>query len=572
MKKVFLIICLLVSNSAIYSQDCFLYEKQYEEFKVNYNKAKRINEKKYWLNQMDLTLMGAKESHCGLADEKKKELKKFKKEISDLLSKDSDVLPTSENINADGDPISIKHKKGMNVLDLSIPEWLKIQDAEDQKTFEISADKNPFPHSRECTIEVEDGKKLHYITIKQEAAPLEANVTERIGYGQDGGTAFIFIETNDTAWSVQTDTKGKSWLSTELMNLGAKVVCSVNPTKKRRSAQIKVRFACGETRNVEISQAIGKTTLSVPQKSYTFDYNGGINNNVSVTCNYDQWSASSSASWITIKKKYGGISIECNPNRIASTRKATVKIETNDEDHLVEYISVTQSEAPAYISAEQSLYKGDGYEQAFNVKVKTNIPNWQATVEKGRDWTSVSRHDDYAKVALVRNDCNYSRTSEVRLYGKGKSYLVSFSQPNRGYLGRYKDYYDAKGGDWHVTWFSMDIQALTTVGNNLSFCNARWKPVELSLLNFNLDYIIDDGFSANWEPVIRGFVPISRDGKWAAFAGMGGHVCMTGGWNYFLFEMGVEVQWNKQRSSRIFFKYNGGASLGISLDFGKWIK
>lgn len=572
MKKIFLIICLLVSNLAIYSQDCFLYEKQYEEFKVNYNKAKRINEKKYWLNQMDITLKDAKENQCGLADEKKKELKRFKKELSDLLNKDSDALPTTENINADGEPISIKHKKGMNVLEVSIPDWLKVQDTDDFKTFEVSADKNILPHSRECILEVEDGKKRHNITIRQEAAQLEANVTEHIGYGQDGGAAFIFIETNDTAWSVLTDTKGKNWLSTELTNYGAKVVCTPNPTKKRRSAQVKVRFACGESRNVEISQAIGKTTLSVPHKSYTFDYNGGLNNNVSVECNYDQWSASSNASWITVKKKYGGVSIECTPNRIASTRTATVTIETNDEDHLVEYIGIKQEEAPAYITAERDSYHSDGYEHTIDVKVNTNIPNWNATVDKGRSWTTVKQFGDYAKVSLERNDCNYSRISEVRLYGKGKSYLVSFSQPNRGYLGRYKDYYDAKGGDWHITWASIDFHALTTVGNNFSFVNARWKPVELSLLNFNLDYIIDDGFSASWEPVIRGFVPISRDGKWAAYAGMGGHICMSGGWNYFLLEFGTEVQWNKKRSSRIFFKYNGGCSLGMSLDFGKWIK
>lgn len=507
-------------------------------------------------------------NHCGYS---KDEIKKRRNAINAILyprPKETEVTLDPITIEAEKDAVVVYLKHGTD-LRVSVPSWLKFQETGDMDSLEFVVERNLLPYSRSYDVVIEDGKKHRQVTITQKAAPLEANVTEHLGFGQDAGKSFIFIETNDTAWTVS---ESENWITTELEDDGVFVDVTSNPTKKKRSGKVKVQFACGETRYVDITQAIGRTTLSVPQKSYTFDYDGGEKNNVSVVCNYDQWSATPSVSWLKTKKKYGGISIECAPNSMAETRSGNVKVETNDAEHLVEYIIVRQGEAPAYISAEQSQYKGDGYEQAFNVKVKTNIPstNWNATVEKGRDWTSVSSSGNYAKVYLKRNDCRYSRTSTVKLYGKGKSYLVSFSQPNRGYIGRYRDYFDAKGGDWRITWLSMDVHGLTTIGNNVALANVRWKPVEISMLNFNMDYMLEDMFSFNWEPVIRGYMPVSRDGKWAAFTGMGGHVCMIGGLNYFLFEMGVEAQWSEKCSSRIFFKYNGGCSLGISFDIGRW--
>ena len=392
-------------------------------------------------------------------------------------------------------------------------------------------------------------------------------MTERLGFGQDGGASFIFVETNDTAWTVSGD---NGWIKSELTDYGARVFCTANPSKQKRSAKMKVRLAHGEIRDVEVSQAIGRTTLYVPKKSFTFSNYGETNNSVKVECNYDQWSASASENWVKVKKKYGGISIECLPNTVATSRSATVKIETNDAEHLVEYINVTQKEAPAYLSAEQSSYRSDGYNRTVNVKVNTNIPNWSYSVEKGGNWTTASKSGNNLKVNLRRNDWNSSRTSEIRLYGKDQSYTVSLYQPNRGYAGRYNDYFDANGGDWRLSWFCMEVGVLTSVGINVSTINFRWKPIEVSLLNANVNYnFLSGAICVGWEPIVRGFLPVSRDGKWAAFVGMGAHVDFMD-YSHFLIEFGMDCQWNEKYSSRIFFKYNGGCVLGISYDIGKW--
>lgn len=140
-----------------------------------------------------------------------------------------------------------------------------------------------------------------------------------------------------------------------------------------------------------------------------------------------------------------------------------------------------------------------------------------------------------------------------------------------GYAALYNDYFDTHAGDWRLQWFTIDFHGATTVGDNISIMNFRWKPVEASLLNLNLDYIHDGGFSLNWEPIVRGYLPVTHDGRWSVYTGMGAHVSLYGGSHHFLFEIGAEANWNEKYSSRMFFKYNGGVAIGMSFSIGKWL-
>lgn len=561
MKKIVLLMNLCLCSLFIFSQTCEELMIEYEQLDAQY-KSLSTAQKKKSIERMESILRKASEANCGFKKQWSKDVKQRRKELfpSSFFSQGSYSFDASNNVIQ----IGVTQKKNLKVLDN--PGWLTFHETKDSKHLEFSIEENDLPYARSGIIVVDDSKNRHQCSVVQEAAPLIANVTDRLGFGQDGGVSFIFVETNDTAWIVSGD---NDWIKSELTDYGARVFCKTNPSKQKRSAKMKVRLAHGEIHIVEVSQAIGRTTLSVPTKSFTFSNYGETNNNVKVECNYDQWSASASESWVKVKKKYGGISIECLPNHIASSRSAIVKIETDDADHLIEYINVTQNEASPYLAAEQSSYYSDGYERTLNVKVNTNIPNWSYTIDKGESWTSASKSGNNLKVYLTRNDWNSSRTSEIRLYGKGESYLVSLTQPNRGYLGRYNDYFDANG-DWRVTWFGVEAGVMTAIGLNISTINVRWKPVEVSLLNFNLNYNFPkNAFCIGWEPIVRGFLPISRNGKWAAFVGMGAHVDFID-YSHFLIEFGMEAQWNEKYASRIFFKYNGGCVLGMSFDFGKW--
>jgi hypothetical protein len=234
---------------------------------------------------------------------------------------------------------------------LSYPEWMEFIEVDGKKALVFSMQENLSVYGRSDTIVVEERNKRHECVVSQEAAPFWADVTERLKFGQDEGRSFVFIYSNDTAWTFSEDA---DWLLFERDENRIEVECEKNPEKRKRSATITIQFACGETRVVNVEQAIGRTTLSVPVEEFTFDHYSGTEYNVVVKCNYDKWSATSEASWIHPEKKQGGISIAYDANLIAKSRVSYVKIETNDEEHLVKYIKITQEEAPAYFDGYKS--------------------------------------------------------------------------------------------------------------------------------------------------------------------------------------------------------------------------
>lgn len=561
MKRVALLFCLLCCSLTMYPQVCWDLYDEYHRLDAQYETLRTTYQKKACIREMERLLRLGKEANCGFTQRWSKEVRERKQ-----LLYPSAVFESKEYVfDAAQQEVVIGVKLSGNIQLVSYPSWMKFTANEGNTGFIFQLQENLSVYERTGVVEVEKDGKTHKCTVTQEAALLLANVTEHIGFGQEGGEGFVFVETNDTAWEIYGST---SWFKTEYTEDGIKVVCPKSPDKRRRTAKFKVRFACGVTRTVEIDQGNGRSVLTVPQTTVTFNNNGGKNDRVVVQCNYDQWTATPSVSWLRVRRKYDGISIECDPNT-GSQRTATIKIATTGPEHIEEKITVVQAEAASFLYTDKSEYSSDGTATVLHIPVKTNIPNWNCTVEEGGDWATVSKADDGINVDLARNDLNAPRTAKIRLSGEDHNLTLSVSQPNRGYVGRYNDYTETHS-DWRLTWFSIDVHGLTTLGNRLSFVNTRWKFVELSLVGFTVDYFMEGMVGASWEPIARAYMPVTRDGKWAAYLGMGAHISMTGGFNYFLLETGMEIQWNEKYSSHIFFKYNGECTFGMSFDIGKW--
>ena len=563
MKRVALLFCLFFCSLAVYPQICEDLYDEYYRLEAQYKTLRTTYQKKACIRQMENVIRWGKEANCGFPKRWIKEVRERKQ----LLYPSSFFEQSEYLFGATGEEVVIGVKISSDVKLVSYPSWMEFIGNEENTGYLFSLQENYSVYERKGSVEVEKGGKIHSCAVTQEPASLLANVTEHVGFSKEGGEGFVYVETNDTAWMLSGST---GWLQTELTEEGIKVICPKNPNKNRRTAKIKVRFACGVTRTVEIDQSTGRPVLTIPQTTVSFNNNGGKNDRVAVKCNYDQWTATPSVNWIRVKRKYDGISIECDPNP-GSQRVATVKIETKGADRVSETITVVQAEAASFLYADKSKYSSDGKAKELFIPVKTNIPDWNCQVEEGSDWTTVEKTEGGVNVNLSRNDLNSSRTSEIRLFGQDHSFTVSITQPNRGYTGRCYDYFEPHSS-WRLTWVSVDLHGMTTLGNRFSFVNARWKFAEISLVGLNLDYFMEGMVGLSWEPIARGYLPITRDGKWAAYLGMGTHISMTGGFNYFLLEVGAEIQWNEKYSSHIFFKYNGECSFGMSFDFGKWLK
>ena len=563
MKRIALLLGLVLCTLSVFSQTCEELDAEYLRLNALYKTSRTTYQKKACIRQMELIIRRGKEANCGFPQHWAKELRERKQSLypSALFENKEYVFDAARQ------EVVIGVKLSGNIKLISYPSWMEFAGNEGTTGFIFLLQENLSVYERNGVVEVEKDGKTHQCPVTQEAAPLQANVTEHIGFGMDGGEGIVYVETNDSAWVISG---GANWISTENTNEGIKVICASNSDKKSRTAKVKVKFACGASRMVEIAQLSAKPVFSIPQPSISFNNEGGKSNNVVVRCNYGQWHATPSENWIHVKRKYGGISIECEPNSLASRRTAVIRIETDGVEHVVENITIVQQEAAPFLYADQSKYSRDGKEEELYIPVKTNISDWKFLVVEGASWAAVSKSENGINVNLSRNDQYAPRTAEIRLYGNDQSYTLAVTQPNRGFAGRYNDYFDAHGGPWRLTWFSIDVHGLTTLGNRLSFVNARWKSAELSLVGFTVDYFMEGMVGVSWEPIARGYMPITRDGKWAAYLGMGAHISMTGGYNYFLLEVGAEVQWNEKFSSHIFFKYNGECSFGMSFDIGKW--
>lgn len=455
---------------------------------------------------------------------------------------------------------------------VSVPEWLQVEEnSSDVLRFRVTDNNSVYERKDDVVIRntKEKNGQTYSCSVIQTAAETLLDVTKNIGFRPDGGTSMLFVETNDTSWIISSPTV--SWISLERTSMGVWVKCLLNPKKQKRSTNLKITTANGlKSQLVSISQEIGRTTLNVANSGVKFSSWGG-DTNIDVASNYDDWIAETAAGWIHVQKRANGIKITCDENYKAISRSGMVYVKSNDEENLVRVISIDQSAAAPYLTIQDKTVRNNGTQSAHVVRVKTNIPDWDVAVQGGESWCKVQKKSSSTmEVYTARNDWNYSRTAEVKCYGQGKSDVLSVYQPNRGYAGRYNDYFDANGGSWRVSWFGMEVGVLTSLGINVSTLDVRWKPVELSLVNFNMNYdFLYDSFGIGWEPIVRGFLPVSRDGRWAAFVGMGAHVDFIES-SHFLIEFGMESQWNEKYSSRIFFKYNGGCVLGMSFDIGTW--
>lgn len=567
--KIILSFALLLCAVPVFSQTCEDFWEARNELKYEISKAKDPAVKLEKYKALKNVLEMAEAHGCGM-DKGHKELASVNKQIQELSgvkstpkSVPSYTWPAEAGVYA----ISVRKIK-TPILDLC-PEWMvKCSHSQDSIWFEVKENVDPTP--RKGVIRITSMGKVKEIKVTQAAAKPFALITDSVGFNFNGGEAPIFVETNEASWTIDNSSK---WLKVVKTDYGANVICDANPSQKERTAVVTVTLESKRLKKkVFISQYDEKTTFTIPQRVISFDCNGGKNDTVWVKSNYGQWVARTNNDWLSVGRKYGGVRIECAENLGAEDREGVVFVESGNSNNDYQRIIVRQKGNIPYLNVTKPVYKMAGNEWTVTISVNTNVANWTISPAVGNDWCTVKKVDAHtAQVTVLKNNTLRQRTDSVVFEGKGVKTNVVFTQLHRGYKGFYKDYYDSRPGNFRLEWVNFDLSGLLTLGVNVAVCPIRWKPVELSLVNFNVDFFMEKKITAAWEPVVRGYHPITRDGKWAGYIGLGAHVSITHAWSYFLFELGAEVNWNDKLSSRIFFKYNGACTFGMSLDLGgKW--
>lgn len=603
MKKIFcfalLVCCFFVSHA----QECDLKYKTAQDYK---NKSDYKNAVIWYKKILN--------SSCGDFNGKvKAELKECEKKISDMTVAFLLEESSSTQCKGQGGIFVLELKKAPAYWTvLKTPEWLQVSSVNlEEKKVIFNVKANPNAEIRKGTIRLKSDKgKTQDFTVFQSQGDEHLNVqAEELSFGGGGGQQTLTVTAN-FKWTYDVSA---SWLRLEKQNDILLVTCSANDLREQRNATIAIS---GKDMNkiIRVTQFEDDKYFSISgitNHSIGFESYGGENNELRVICN-EKWRVVNNCPWIKVVSSGDHIRVQCEANPWAESRTSsfevvaytagqtkTILVEQAGAEPKLEKVylpykggerdTIDEKVYPQYRSRPHYRAVGvNGKGGDLTVIVRSNVQNWSSRIiPNDESWISVkASQNDSLILNLSENNSSSDREANVIVSAMGLHDTLVVVQWKRGYSGIVEDYFDGGERVWKTTRFFVDVYALEPIGFRIGGLAKRWKYVEFSLLDFDVEYA-HKSFYLDWEPIVRGYLPLSRnERRWALFMGMGISVNMLNlsvdpkvefsylGKPHFLFEVGAEYHWKKRDniSSRIFFRYDGFASFGFSFDIYKWTK
>jgi hypothetical protein len=395
-----------------------------------------------------------------------------------------------------------------------------------------------------------------------------------VSFGPQGGMETIQINSN-VSWKYQ----GPEWLNLSKSKGQLVIWCERNATGAERSADLTI--SCGEgadkvSKKLHVAQSKG--FFRVSKGSVSFTQHGG-SDNLQVACS-DNWSVVvPEGSWFSAKKMADKIVVSCDENPLVVERHGTFDIKTVYDETVTVMVSQWKSKTRIELVSSKSVSQKAGN---YLLKVESNDPNWEPKViSEESSWCKAEKlNDKELRLIVSENDLDLSREARVRVLAGDTYRDVIVTQEEYRYADLCNDYFDYVGGTWRTTKLSVSAFGLGRNGLRVSAYMFRWKVVEVDLLNLNAS--VTRAFQLSWEPMVRGYLPLQKDGHcWKAYLGMGGRatfvdVPLTGYSNdsNVLFEAGAECKLNLDKrddiSMRVFVRIDRYASMGVAFDMYEW--
>lgn len=186
------------------------------------------------------------------------------------------------------------------------------------------------------------------------ASPTEINDID----SPDQSTRTITVMSNET-WTAtlsnEAKTRGWSIDKTSGGNNGTvTVTVAKNTTDQARTATVTVK---GNDSNDETTVTITQTGITLDVSAPTTFTASGSSQDLTVTCNTNDWTGASSMSWCTVQKKDNKtLAVTCTPNTTTDQRKATVIVQAGDVPKSIEVIQEPNTSVPyTKVTSETSL-------------------------------------------------------------------------------------------------------------------------------------------------------------------------------------------------------------------------
>lgn len=401
-----------------------------------------------------------------------------------------------------------------------------------------------------------------------------------VSFNPQGGTEVIKVSAENTSWYFG---KAPEWLRLS-KNKGRLVVeCEGNASGEERSVDLRLFFGEGEkrvTKKIHVIQF--QSVMSVSSNSLNFPEYGGAINRIQVYTNDDWDVASQSDVWFKIEKTDNDVSVSCEANPYAKVRQGSFELTTSN--NTAQTITITQDPSSPVFEIEETSIKVKWNEGDRTIKVNTNVPDWRVEGITTAWWCEMIKKSDQELLLRIKehNESGYSREVKYKLIAGNIDKEITITQRTLGYQSLYEDYFDNTGGTIRITPVSASVYGGGSWGIRVSGYMVRWKVIEADLLNLNMSF--SKSFLLSWEPMVRGYLPLQRDGlAWTAYLGVGGCVPfidspLNGNYNAdhskLLLETGAEFNFKLKRnqtvSSRVFIRIDGTFSIGAAFDLHKW--
>lgn len=340
-----------------------------------------------------------------------------------------------------------------------------------------------------------------------------------------------------------------------------------------------------------------RSGLGLNDDEVEFSGSGGEDAHIWVTCS-EAWKVSNNNDWFEVKTVGDNLRITCtaNPDKEQREGQFYVITKSGTSAMIVTVLQDVKDPMSAKLNLSKETLKVGENAKCYPIAVNTT-EDWTTEMVEGDKWCTVEKKNNGELSVCVEDNPGKNRTATVKVKViDGVEKLITVEQDKHGYQGITQSYFETLGGVWKTTLFFVDLHAGQSNGFRIGGLAKRWKYVEFSLLDFDVEYAFTLGnkedskvyfksskIHVDWEPVVRGYLPVSRRNQcWSLFMGLGTSVHFL---HYdlleskvrlpyadFLFELGAEFYWSKKDnvSSRIFYRYDGYSSIGISFDLYEW--
>jgi len=241
---------------------------------------------------------------------------------------------------------------------------------------------------------------------------------------------------------------------------------------------------------------------------------------------------------------------------------------------------------PPFLTLSQTSITAPTSGTVAYISVNTNR-EWEIEYPTGNMYTASRIDDSSVRVEVFqsiagRSDFFYvkttdgSQTVKVTLnQGKTSSggYHYSNSGRRRSSIGYTElEDYNIYHGTWEVEWYSARFGIMTGIEFDMSLLAFRWSFLKVEPIVMGLRYDFVTGYGGfYYQPVVKAILPWDDD--WAAEFGVGpsinvpisGSKPFAAAW--FTIEAGVVYHWGDLCSSDFFFRYDGIAAIGMSINF-----